>query len=149
MIVSATLQNVEQVTLNNVQMHVVTRYGEEITEVGQLLREERKTVDCITRFPEQRTENVQVYFTYESLYGEEFTTETQTFQVVVYDPVEQEGFGDSGKLGIKAIISRLFHGIGIPNTQVKIPIPVILLVLGGLAGYGSVMYVALKKKEAR
>ena len=134
--------------MNNVKMHVVTRYGEEITEVGQLLREERKTVDAITRFPEQRTEDVKVYFTYESLYGEEFTTEAQSFQVVVYDPVEQEGFGDSGKLGVKAIISRLFHGIGIPGTEVRIPIPVILLVLGGLAGYGRVMYVALKKKEA-
>ena len=148
MIISATLQNVEQVTLNNVQMHVVTRYGEEITEVGQLLREERKTVDSITRFPEQRTEDVKVYFTYESLYGEEFTTEAQSYQVVVYDPVEQEGFGDSGKLGVKAILSRLFYGIGIPGTEVRIPIPVILLVLGGLAGYGRVVYVALKKKEA-
>ena len=147
MIVSATLHNVEQVTLNNVKMHLVTKYGEEVTEVGQLLREERKTVDCIYRFPEQRTEDVKVYFTYESLYGEEFSTEPQSFQVVVYDPVEQEGFGDTGKLGVKAILIRLVHGIGIPNTEVRIPIPAILLVLMGFGGFGRVLYVALRKKK--
>ena len=147
MIISATLNNVEQVTLNNIQMHVVTQYGEEVTEVGQLLKEERKTVDCIYRFPEQQTEDVQVYFTYESLYGRKYSTEPQSFQVVVYDPVERDDFSGSGKLSTREILQRLVQGIAIPNTDIRIPIPVFVLVLIGFGGYGAAVYYALFKKK--
>ena len=147
MIISATLHNVELVTLSNIKMHVVTQYGEEITEVGQLLKEESRTVDCIYRFPEQQTEDVQVYFTYESLYGHEFSTEPKSFQVVVYDPVEQDDFVSNGKLGLREIMTRLVQGIPIFNTDVRIPIPVIVLILIGVGGYGAVLYVTLIKKK--
>ena len=147
MIISATLANVEAVTLSNIKMHVVTQYGEQITEVGQLLSEERKTVDCIYRFPEQQTEDVQVYFTYESLYGHEFSTDPQSFQVVVYDPVELEDFADTGKLSVREVLIRLVQGIAIPNADVRIPIPVVLLILIGLGGYGRILYFTLFKKK--
>ena len=147
MIISATLYNPEMVTLSNIKMHVVTQYGEEITEVGQLLREESKTVDCIFRFPEQKTEDVEVYFTYESLYGHEFSTEPEPFQVFVYGQTEQDDFGSSGKPGGKEILSRLVRGIPLPNTDVRIPIPAIVLLLIGFGGYGRVLYVALIKKK--
>ena len=147
MIISATLSNLEPVTLRNIKMHVITQYGEEVTEAGQLLREERKTVDCIFRFPEQKTEDVQVYFTYESLYGQEFSTEPQSFQVIVYGQGEGEAFEDSGKLGAKEILTRLVRGIPLPNTDVRIPIPVIVLLLVGFGGYGRVMYVTLRKRK--
>lgn len=149
MIISATLSNPELVTLNNIRMHVVTQYGEEITEAGQLLKEERKTVDCIFRFPEQRTEDVQVYFTYESLYGHQYSTEPETFQVVVYGQGEDDEFVSSDELGVKEIFIRLIRGIPVPNTDVRIPIPVIILLLIGFGGYGRVMYMALRtRKEA-
>ena len=147
MIISATLNNVELVTLNNIKMHVVTQYGEKITEVGQLLREESKTVDCIYRFSEQQTEDVQVYFTYESLYGQKFSTEPQSFQVVVYDPVEQDDFANDGKLGVRELLTRLVRGIPLPNTDVRLPIPVIVLILIGCGGYGATLYFALIKKK--
>lgn len=148
MIISATLTNVELVTLKNIRMHVVTQYGEKITEVGHLLKEESRTVDCIYRFPEQQAEDVQVYFTYESLYGHEFSTEPQTFQVVVYDPEEQPDFADAGKLSAKEVAKRLVQGIPLPNTEVRIPIPVIVLILAGCGGYGAAVYfVFVRKKE--
>lgn len=148
MIISATLNNVEQVTLNNIKMHVLTQYGEQVTEVGQMLKEESKTVDCIYRFPEQQTEDVQVYFTYESLYGHKFSTEPQSFQVVVYDSEEQTDFADSGKLSVQEVAKRLVQGISLPDTDVRIPIPVILLILAGCGGYGATVYfVFFRKKE--
>lgn len=147
MIISATLNNVEQVTLNNIRMHVVTQYGEQVTEVGQLLKEESRTVDCIYRFPEAQTEDVQVYFTYESLYGHDFSTETQSFQVVVYDPVEQDDFSANSKLGVKEILTRLVQGIPLPNTDARIPVPAIVFLLIGFVGYGRTLYVALIKKK--
>lgn len=147
MIISATLSNPELVTLNNIRMHVVTQYGEEITEVGQLLKEERKTVDCIFSFPKQQAEDVQVYFTYESLYGHQYSTDPQSFQVVVYGQSEEDDFNTSGKLGVKEILSRLIKGIPLPNTDVKIPIPVAVLLLIGFGGYGRVLYVALRKRK--
>ena len=149
MIVSATLNNVEPVTLDNIEMHLITQYGEEVTAAGQLLKGERKTVDCIYRFPEQQTEEIQVYFTYESLYGQKFSTEPQSFQVVVYDPVEQESFADNGKLGVREVMTRLVQGIPLSGTDKRIPIPVAVLVLLGFGGYGAAVYYALfKKKEA-
>ena len=148
MIISATLSNLELVTLTNIKMHVVTQYGEEIMEVGQLLKEERKTVDFIYRFPEQQTEDVQVYFTYESLYGHQFSTEPESFQVVVYGEETQEDFSaDTGKLSTKQILTRLVRGIPLPNTDVRIPIPVIVLILIGLVGYVRTIYIALFKKK--
>jgi len=147
MIISATLNNVELVTLDNIRMHVVTQYGEEVTEVGQLLKEESRTVDCIYRFSEAKTENVKVYFTYESLYGQEFSTEPQTFQVVVYDPVEQEDFASDGKLGVREILNRLVQGIPLPGTDARIPIPAIVFLLIGFGGYGRTLYLALIKKK--
>jgi len=147
MIISATLNNVEPVTLTNIRMHVVTQYGEEIAEVGQLLKEESRTVDCIYRFPEQKTEDVQVYFTYESLYGHKFATEPKAFQVVVYDPVEQNDFTSSGELGAREMLSRLVQGIEIPGSNVRIPIPVIVLLLIGFVGYVGTLYFALRKKK--
>lgn len=147
MIVSATLHNPNIVTLNNIRMHVVTKYGEEVTEVGQLLTEESKTVDYIYRFSEQKTEDVQVYFTYESLYGHEFTTDPQTYQVVVYDPVGENDISASGKPGVKEIATRLVQGIPLPNTELRIPIPAIVLLLIGFVGYGRILYVVLFKKK--
>ena len=147
MIISATLSNPELVTLNNIRMHVVTQYGEEITEAGQLLKEERKTVDCIFRFPEQRTEDVQVYFTYESLYGHQYSTEPQSFQVAVYGQGEDDEFAASDALGAKEILIRLIRGIPVPGTDVRIPIPVVVLLLVGFGGYGRVMYVALRRRK--
>ena len=149
MIISATLNNVEMVTLGNIRMHVVTAYGEEITEVGDLLRNESKTVDCIYRFTQQKTEDVKVYFTYESLYGQEYSTDTQSFQVVVYDPVEQDDFASSDDLSAKVILTRLFRGIPLPNTDARIPIPAIVFLLIGFGGFGRVLYVIfIKRKEA-
>lgn len=147
MIISATLNNVELVTLNNIRMYVVTQYGEQVTEVGQLLKEESRTVDCIYRFSEAQTEDVQVYFTYESLYGHEFSTEPQSFQVVVYDPVAQDDFASSGSLSVKQILTRLVQGIPLPNTDTRIPIPAIVFLLIGFGGYGRTLYVALIKKK--
>ena len=147
MIISATLNNPELVTLDNIRMHVVTQYGEEITEVGQLLREESRTVDCIYRFSEQKTEEVKVYFTYESLYGHSFTTEPQTFQVVVYDPVGEEDFDSSGKLSVKEIVTRLVQGIPLPDTDTRIPIPAAVLLLIGFGGYGRTLYKVFRKKK--
>lgn len=136
MIISATISNPEMVTLNNIKMHVITQYGEEVTEVGKLLREERKTVDCIFRFPEQKTEDVQVYFTYESLYGQEFSTDPETFQVIVYGQGEEDALADSGDSGAKGMLIRLVRGI-----------PVVVLLLVGFGGYGRVMYVALRGRK--
>lgn len=147
MIISATLNNVELVTLSNIRMHVVTQYGEQVTEVGQLLKEESRTVDCIYRFSEAQTEDVQVYFTYESLYGQEFSTEPQSFQVVVYDPVAQDDFASSEKLSVREILSRLVQGIPLPDTDVRIPIPAVVFLLIGFAGYGRTLYVALIRKK--
>ena len=149
MSISATLNNVEPVTLKHIKMHVVTQYGEEVTEVGQLLKEESRTVDCIYRFSEAQAEDVQVYFTYESLYGHEFSTEPQSFQVVVYDPVAQSEFASSGKLSVKEIMTRLVQGIPLPDTDARIPIPAAVFLLIGFVGYGRTLYSALiKKKEA-
>ena len=147
MIISATLNNVEPVTLSNIRMHVVTRYGEEITEVGQLLKEESRTVDCIYRFPEQTTEDIQVYFTYESLYGHKYATEPKSFQLVVYNPVEQNDFAPAGELGVREILNRLVHGIELPGSDARIPVPVIVLLLIGVVGYGGTLYFALRRKK--
>lgn len=149
MIISATLRNMELVTLNNIKMHVVTQYGDQITEVGSLLKEESRTVNCVYRFPELQTEDVQVYFTYESLYGHEFTTEPQSFQVVVFDPDAKAAISESKKLSMDLIFDRLIQGIPLPNTDFRIPIPVFVLILAGGIGYGAVAYyVFFKKKEA-
>ena len=147
MIISATISNPEVVTLNNIRMHVITQYGEEVTEVGKLLREERKTVDCIFRFPEQKTEDVQVYFTYESLYGQEFSTEPESFQVIVYGQGEEGALEGSGELGGKEMLRRLVRGIPLPGTDLKIPIPAVVLLLVGFGGYCRVMYVALRRRK--
>lgn len=147
MIISATINNVEPVTLSNIKMHVVTQYGEQVTDVGQLLKEESRTVDCIYRFSEAQAEDVKVYFTYESLYGHKYSTEPQSFQVIVYDPVEQGELTDTGKLSVKEILTRLVQGIPLPNTDMRIPIPVIVLILIGFGGYGRTLYVALIKKK--
>lgn len=147
MIISATLTNVEPVTLNNVRMHVITQYGEQITEVGQLLNGESKTINCIYRFPEQKTEEVQVYFTYESLYGLKYTTEHQDFEVVVYDPAAQSDFAASDSMGAKEILEELVQGIVVPGTDIQLPIPVIVLIAVGCIGYGVVLYYALRTKK--
>lgn len=147
MIISATMNNVESVTLKNIQMHVVTKYGEKVAEVGQLLSEESRTVDCMYRFPEHGTEDVQVYFTYESLYGHQFSTEPQSFQVIVYDAEEQAELLNTGKMGVREILSRLVRGIPIPGTDVRLPIPVAVLILAGCGGYGVVVYRTLWKKK--
>lgn len=146
MIISATLTNVEPVTLNNVKMHVVTQYGEEITEVGQLLKEESKNVNCIYRFPEQKTEEVKVYFTYESLYGQAYTTDLETFEVIVYDPAVQDDFASSGKAGIRAILNRLTENTVIPVLDAEIPIPVFAWIAAGVLGYVIVLICVLKRK---
>lgn len=147
MIISATLTNVEPVTLSNVRMHVVTQYGEQITEVGQLLYGESKTTNSIYRFPEQQTENVQVYFTYESLSGHKYTTDHQVFEVVVYDPTMQGDFAASGALSVKEIMDRLGQGTVIPGTDVQTPIPAIVWILLGCAGYGVILYWVLRRKR--
>ena len=131
MMISATLNNVEAVTLNNIRMHVVTQYGEEITEVGQLLREESKTIDCIYRFPEEKTEDVEVYFTYESLHGQEYSTEPQFFQVVVYGQNAEETLVSSDSLSGGA----------------RILIPAIVALLIGFGGFGATLYYVLWKKK--
>ena len=147
MIISATLTNVEPVPLDNVRMHVVTQYGEEITEVGQLLNGQSKTIDCIYRFPEQKTENVQVYFTYENLSGHQYATDPQNFEVVVYDPAAENGFAASGGLSAREILDSLVQGTVIPFTDVELPIPVFVLILVGCAGYGVILYCVLRKKR--
>ncbi len=147
MIISATLTNVEPVTLNHVQMHVVTQYGEQITEVGQLLTGESKTIDCIYRFPEQQTEDVQVYFTYESLYGHKYTTDHRTFEVVVYDPAAQDDFAASGSLSAREIMNRLVQGTVVPGTDMQLPVPVIVWILGGCVGYVVILYCVLRNKR--
>lgn len=147
MIISATLSNAEPVTLNKVRMHVVTQYGEETTEVGQMLTGESKTASCIYRFPEQQTEKVQVYFTYESLYGHQYVTDPQSFEVVVYDPATEEGFASNGGLNVKELMERLVRSTVVPGTDVQLPLPVILLILVGCIGYGVTVYYALRRKR--
>ena len=147
MIISATLTNVEPVTLNHVRMHVITQYGEQTAEVGQLLTGESKTVDCIYRFPEQQTEDVQVYFTYESLYGHQYSTDRQAFDVVVYDPAVEDDFVSSDGEGVREILERLVQNAVIPGTDMQIPLPVFALIMVGCAGYGVVLYFALRRKR--
>ncbi len=147
MIISATLTNVEPVTLNNVRMHAITQYGEQITEVGQLLSGESKTANCIYRFPDQQTEDVQVYFTYENLSGHKFTTDHQAFEVVVYDPAVQSDFAVSGTLSARDILERLVQSTVVPGTDVQLPLPVIVLILVGCVGYAVILYSVLLKKR--
>lgn len=147
MMISATLANVEPVILNRIRMHVITQYGEQITEAGQLLSGESKTVNSIYRFPEQQTEKVQVYFTYENLSGHEFATELQDFEVVVYDPTVQNDFVSDGSLNVRAMIERLASDITISGTDVQIPLPVIVLILVGCIGYGVILYCVFRRKR--
>lgn len=147
MIISATLTNAEPVALNNVRMHVVTQYGEQVTEVGQLLSGESKTTNWIFRFPEQKTEDVQVYFTYENLSGHEYATDRQDFEVVVYDPAVQSDFADSDTLSLREILDRLSRDTVIPGTDAQIPVPVAALIMLGCIGYAVVLYCVLRKKR--
>ena len=146
-IISAALANAEPVTLNHVEMHVVTQYGEQVTEAGQLLNGESKTVNCIFRFPEQQTEKVQVYFTYESLYGHKYTTEPQDFEVVVYDPAAEADFADDGSLNLREHMERLVQGTKLPGTNVQLPLPVFVWILIGCAGYAVLLYCILRPKK--
>lgn len=147
MIITATLNNVEPVTLNHVRMHVVTQYGEIVTEVGQLLTGQSKTVDCIYRFPQQQTEAVQVYFTYESLYGHKYTSDLQSYEVVVYDPAVQDDFAASDALSVRELMERLVQSTVIPGTDVEIPLPVIAVILAGCVGYAVILYFVLRRKR--
>ena len=147
MIISATLTNVEPVTLNDIRMHVGTQYGEEIVEVGQLLSGESKTINCIYRFPEQQTENVQVYFSYESLYGHKYSTEAERFEVVVYDPAVEDGFAADDTSSIRKVLDQLGQDVVVPGMDQTLPIPVAALILIGCAGYVAVLYYALRKKK--
>lgn len=147
MIISATLINAEPVTLNHVKMHVVTQYGEETTEVGQLLTGESKTINGIYRFPNQQTEAVQVYFTYESLYGHQYTTDHRSFEVVVYDPTEQSDFTDKGTFDVREIVERLVQNTVVPGTERLIPVPVAALIAVGCVGYCVILHCVLRKKR--
>ena len=147
MIISATLNNVEPVALNNIKMHVVTQYGEQITEAGRLISGESRTVNCIYRFPEQQNESVQVYFTYENLSGHVYSTNPQKFEVVVYDPTGQNDFDVSDKLSIRKIMEGLVQDITVPGTDILIPVPVIALILAGFVGYMVVLYSVLIRKK--
>ena len=147
MIISATLTNVEPVALKNVRMHVVTQYGELITDAGSLLTGESKTTDCIYRFSEQQTESVQVYFTYENLSGYKYTTDPQSYDVVVYDPEGQDDFDASNGLNIRDILDNLAQDTTVPGTDMQIPIPVFVWILVGCAGYCVILYIVLRKKK--
>lgn len=147
MIISATLNNSEPVTLNHVKMHVLTQYGEQVTELAQILSGESKTINCIFRFPEQQTENVQVYFSYESLYGHKYTTDPRSFEVIVYDPSTEDTFAASDTLITNEILQRLIQSTVIPGSSASIPIPVFVLILTGFAGYGVILYRVLRKKR--
>ena len=147
MIISATLVNVEPVPLAGIQMHVITQYGEQITEVGQLLNSESRTINSIYRFPEQRTEKVQVYFTYQNLSGHQFATDPQAFEVVVYDPAVQSDFAADDALSVTQILELLVQDTVIPGTDMQLPIPVIVLIAIGCIGYGVTLYVALRRKR--
>lgn len=147
MTIGATLTNVEPVALNNIRMHVITQYGEQITEVGQLLKGESKTVNSIYRFPEQQTEEVQVYFTYESLYGHEYATDPQTFEVVVYDPAVENSFAASGAWSVEKIVKRLMESTTVSAAGRQIQIPALAWILAGCVGYGVVVYCVLRRKK--
>ena len=147
MIVSATLNNIEPVALSNVSMHMVTRYGEQVTQVGQLLSGESKTTNCIYRFPEQQTEEVKIYFTYENLSGHEFSTEPETFEVIVYDPAVEDDFVSSNSLSISEILDHLEQDTLVPGTDMQLPVPVIAVILFGCVGYVVVLYFALRRKR--
>ncbi len=147
MIISATLSNIEPVTLQNIRMHLSTQYGDQVTEVGTMLSGESKTVNSIYRFPEQQAEIVNVYFTYESLSGQQYATQPQEFEVVVYDPTENTDFAAAGRLSTQEILESLSQGIRIPGTGIQLPIPVAALILAGVIGYIVVMYFALRRKR--
>jgi len=147
MIISAILTNAEPVTLNNVRMHVITQYGEQITEIGQLLTGESKTANCIYRFPEQQTENVQVYFTYENLSGHQYATDLQAFEVVVYDPAAENDFAASGALSVRDILDRLMQNTVLPGADTQLPVPVLTWILIGCVGYCVVLYCVLRRKR--
>lgn len=147
MIISASLSNVEPVTLARIQMHVITQYGEQITDVGQMVSGESKTVNSIYRFPEQQTESVQVYFTYESLSGSQYATDLQVYDVVVYDPEMQNDLGASGALSLREILDRLVQPATVPGMDAQLPLPVIVLILAGLAGYGVLVFCVLRRKR--
>ena len=147
MIINATLTNSEPVALNNIRMHVITQYGEQITDVGQMLSGENKTVNSIYRFPEQQTEDVQVYFTYENLSGHQFATDRESFDVIVYDPAVQSDLGASDSLGTRAIVERLAQNTLVPGTEIYLPIPVIGLIMIGFGGYGLILYIVFHRKR--
>lgn len=145
--ISATLTNPESVNLMNVQMHIVTQHGETVTEVKQLLKGESVTIDGIYRFPEQQTEKVQVYFTYESLTGHHYATDPRSFEVVVYDPAGQDGFAADSSLSLREMMERLTRGTAIPGTGTSLPVPVGFLILAGCVGYVVVLCSVLRKKR--
>lgn len=147
MIITATLNNIEPVALSNVKMHVKTQYGDQVTDVGQLLPNESMTVNSIYRFPEQQTEHVQVYFTYESLYGHQYATDLRPFEVVVYDPAEENDFAASSTMSLAQIADCLMQDITIPGTEASVQLPVIVLILVGCVGYVIVLYFALRNKK--
>lgn len=147
MIISAALTNVEPVTLSNIEMHVVTQYGEQVTQIGQLISNESTTTNAIYRFPEQRTESVQVFFTYESLYGQKFSTDPKSFEVVVYDPEVTENFTSSGAFSLKELINSLTKNTVVPIVDKTLPIPVCAWIALGFAGYFIVLYCVLRRKR--
>lgn len=147
MIINATLTNVEPVALNNIKMHLITQYGEQITNVGQMLSNESRTVNSIYRFPEQQTENIQVYFTYENLSGHEFATDHQKFEVIVYDPAVQNDLATKEALSSRVIMERLVQSTVIPGTDVQLPLPVIVLIIVGFVGYAVVLYIVFRRKR--
>lgn len=147
MIISAALTNVEPVTLSNIEMHVVTQYGEQVTQIGQLVRNESTTTNAIYRFPEQKTENIQVYFTYESLHGHEFSTDVQTFEVVVYDPEVSNDLTSSGSFSVEALIENLTQDTVVPIIDKTLPVPIYAWIILGFVGYFIIMYCVLRRKR--
>ncbi len=147
MIISATLVNIEPVTLDHVRMHVITQYGEQVTEVGRILSGESKTPDVIYRFPEQKTEEVKVYFTYENLSGHEYHTEIETFEVIVYDPAVQEDFVKTNSVNLKQILNNLTAKTELPGANILLPIPTVTWIVIGVIGYAVVVCLALRNKR--
>lgn len=147
MIISAALTNIEPVTLSNVEMHIVTQHGEQITKVGQLVSNQSTTTNAIYRFPEQQTESVQVFFTYESLYGQKFSTDPKSFEVVVYDPEVTENLTSSGAFSLKELINSLTKNTVVPIVDKTLPIPVCAWIALGFAGYFIVLYCVLRRKR--
>lgn len=142
MVINASLYNPEPVTLTNVEMHVVTAYDEQVIPVGDLLSEENATVDAVCRFSKQNSEQISVYFTYESYAGDQYQTQPLEKLVLIYDPTAEVRNTADSSLRLSNLVTRPIIS-GLP-----VHIPAGLFILLGLVAYVWIFIRVIRKKGA-